>query len=95
MTLFLKRANRRPEHEVGCWTLGSGNPSAVGGRGGGARWLQDRKFGRKESTRMKTDLTDPQTILLIRDFQVAKSLHLKFCCWVVFVFCFFFLSSLS
>lgn len=40
----------------------------MGARGGGARWLrgvggagwlQDRKFGRKESSRTKTDLTDP------------------------------------
>lgn len=29
------------------------------GEWGGAGWLQDRKFGRKESSRTKTDLTDP------------------------------------
>lgn len=33
-------------------------PGSCGGRGG-ARRLQDRKFGRKESARTKTDLTDP------------------------------------
>lgn len=85
MTLFLKRVNRRPEHEGGLLDPGFWKSFSSGGRGRGARWLQDRKFGRKESTRMKTDLTDPQMISLIRDFQVVKSLHLKFCCWVVFV----------
>lgn len=42
---------------AGPWVLGI--LQQWGGRGGGARWLQDRKFGRKESTRMKSDLTDP------------------------------------
>lgn len=93
MTLFLKRANRRPEHEVGCWTLGSGNPSAVGGRGGGARWLQDRKFGRKESTRMKTDLTDPPndfTDKRLSGGRVSAFEVLLLGCFRFFCFCFSF-----
>lgn len=67
MALFLKRANRRPEPEGGLLDPGLWE-SFSGGQGGGARWLrgrgsarrlQDRKFGRKESARTKTDLTDP------------------------------------
>lgn len=68
MALFLKRANRRPEPGGGLldpelWESFSsggqrkGCPVAAGR--GGAGWLQDRKFGRKESSRTKTDLTDP------------------------------------
>lgn len=69
MALFLKRANRRPGPGGGLldpelWESFSSGGQRRGcpwlrGVGGVAGWLQDRKFGRKESSRTKTDLTDP------------------------------------
>lgn len=98
MTLFLKRGNRRPEHEGGLLDPGFWESFSSGGRGRGARWLQDRKFGRKESTRMKTDLTDPPNDFndkRVSGGEVSAFEVLSLGCFRFFVFFVYFFPSLN